>query len=221
MDRRLAAVVCAGVLALAGCGDDGSADADDPAETVSTSPTPSETSAETPTASAPAPTGTVPTETAPTETAPIPRDPVEGEFRRGLSSAQDDEEREVEEAWAAYWEVLIPMYHAARPDRAAVEAVATGPAASGPLDYVTEMRAAGNSQVGGAIGATTSIRVTGGSATVLGCFRNTTVDVDAAGDPVEQAHPFLVIRDTLRRTPAGWRTTESTTVSRGEPCDYR
>lgn len=215
MDRRLAAVVCAGVLALAGCGDDGSTGADDPVETASASPPPSETPAETPTGT---PTSSAP---APTEAPPIPRDPVEGEFRRGLSSAQDEEEREVEEAWAAYWEVLIPIYHSARPDRAAVEAVATGPAASGPLDYVTEMRAAGNSQVGGAIGATTSIRVTGGSATVLGCFRNTTVDVDAAGDPVEQAHPFLVIRDTLRRTPAGWRTTESTTVSRGEPCDYR
>lgn len=202
MAGRLAALLSVGVLALTACGDDGGSE---PEQLSLDEPTPTAT----------------PEPTTPVDDGPIPEDPVDGEVTRGLSAAKGAEQSAVEEVWLAYWTELIEMYATGEVDRDAVYALADDAAATGPLEYAAELQADGHRQTGGVIAATTSIKVAGDTATVIGCMRNTTIDVDADGQAVEQPSAFLTTKDTLRREGPDWRLTEQIITDKDAPCAYR
>lgn len=202
MAGRLAALLIVGVLALTACGDDGGSE---PEQLTLDEPTPTAT----------------PEPSTPADDGPIPEDPVDGEVTRGLSAAKGAEQRAVEEVWLAYWTELIEMYASGEVDRDAVYALADDAAATGPLEYAAELKADGHHQTGGVIAATSSIKISGDTATVIGCMRNTTIDVDADGEAVERPSAFLTTKDTLRREGPDWRVTEQLITDKDAPCAYR
>jgi hypothetical protein len=203
---RLAVLTCVGALLLSGCGDDDGTDAPEP-------PTLGETTAAA--SEEPSPSAT------PTDDGPIPADPVDGEVIRGLSAATSDEQRAVEDVWFRYWTEVIGMYRDLEVDRDALYAVANEAAASGPVDYVEQMKSRGETQVGGVIAATSRIKVSGDEATVSSCFRNSTYNVASNGRPAETGSTFFTTDDRLVREGPDWRVVETTTTSRNQECDYR
>lgn len=199
------AAVLSGALLLTGCGG-----SDEPGTVTLGS-----SSSATPT-SEPAPT-TAP----PSDDGPIPKEPVEGTLTRGLSAAAGDEQVAIGEVWFGYWSELLRMFRTGESDQDALYALADDSAAGNALDYADGLQDKDFHQTGGVVAAITKVKVDGDTATVIGCFRNSTVDVNAAGEPVELPHAFFTTRDTLRREGPDWRVTEQVTDTQDTPCAYR
>jgi len=202
------------VLVLGGCGGEGTSEQQLRIDAAS------------PTASSSAGGGSAsPSSTTdPGSATPIPRDPPEGVFTRGLDPSSTESEAAVAQTWFSYWEEVTRMYReGGAEDRDTLYGLATGQAASGPLEYAEDMRADGNTQRGGGIGSITSIQVAGDTATVRSCFRDFSYDVDPDGDPVEIPANFFSTVDTLRREGPDWRLVTQTIPQEGvgRPCSYR
>lgn len=215
--RTAALAALAGAVLLAGCGSD-SNNAEppefDPEPTASSAaPSPTESAAsDEPTASSAAPS---PTESATSD------EPVDGKVLRGSSAAATPDETVVADVWYAYWTELYRMYSTTEVHRDALYRVAADDAASGPLDYVASMQNGEVHQVGGAIAAVTTVEVTGDRAVLESCFRNSALNVDDRGTPVEPLLVWFTTEDVLEKEGPGWRVTENITTSRNSKCEFR
>lgn len=199
-------LLAACALAFSACGgDDGSSSGDTVAfpsdETTSAGADPTSAPADPPSAAA--------------------DEPVDGELLMGRSSARSAEERQVVSVWFAYWDEVNRMYRDVEADPDTLYSLAKDTAATGPLDYLEDFSSRDERQVGGSVAAATEVRVRGDEATVDGCFRNSALNVDRQGRPVELLTPFFTTREVLRREGPDWRVETSTTTSRNERCKFR
>lgn len=150
------------------------------------------------------PTGS-PTQ-APSAQGPEPATEVEdGRIVPGVDKATTAEERAVTQVWFDFWAELGRLYTTTEVDRAALGALASGPAFEGPVAYAERMQASGTSNTGGAIASVVEVEVEGQQAVVSGCVHGNLIEVDAQGLPVEPLQAYTSTRETLEFDGGAWR----------------
>lgn len=157
----------------------------------------------------------------PSPDGPEPAAEVEdGRIIAGVDRASTADEKAVTQVWFGFWSELGRLYTTTDVDRAALAALASGPAFDGPVAYAERMQASGTSNQGGAIAAVVKIDVDGRQAVVTGCVHGSLIEVDAQGLPVEVPTPYTSTRETLEYDGGTWRVVkhEGEGVHR---CDYQ
>ncbi|QCX28291.1 hypothetical protein [Nocardioides jishulii] len=190
---RLAAVLAAATLGLAGCAEDSSkkeVDLD---------------ARSTPTAE-------------PTPVAAKGDKPVDGAALRGSSAASSPDEEAAVEVWFGFYEEMVRMYAGPTIDRDRWSAVAVEQAYDGPLQYAEKQVSQGHRHQGGLIVAATEVEVKGDEAVVTGCVRTTLTEVDGEGVPVEKVAPWRTSSDVLVKVGSGWRVSSFRIYESGR-CD--
>jgi hypothetical protein len=222
MRRRLALLVALPVAltlaagGLTGCSDE-SPEATGSSSSSSASSSPADTPTATPTESptdspAASPTGSKtptarPTAHRSTKDTYLPRSQVAATNLHkavlGTSAARTAEEKAAVDAWVSYWQGAADSYYYYQPTQMFLQ-VSAGSARKDIVDYLNRLKRDKQRVAGWAVDNVTSVRVTGGAATIRDCTRNYTFTVDQEGDPLTRPVPFYDVTGKLRKSGGQW-----------------
>jgi hypothetical protein len=196
MRRLAAALPCALVLTVAGCGSDESSDVPpklDPSAAASSSPSPSSS----PSASASA----------------AAFDDQGHEVVPGTIKTANAREKAVADAWLSYWQVRVDSYGNAKADPAAIGKVATGEAASNIVKYVAYLNQNKLHTVGDIKIGVSKVQLAGGNAAVVTCAENLSTDRRADGRPAEKLTRYYQFAGLVKSSGGTWLVQQAVKTS--------
>lgn len=143
--------------------------------------------------------------------------PVDDELHVVKDPATTPAQKAVVAVWTSYWTELLRMYATLDVNEDYLYSIATDQGASGPLDYVADMRSRHTHEAGGLVAGINTVKVTGRRAVVQTCFRTTAHEVDRKGRDVEHVLPFLSMKEVLTKEGPDWRVSHSYNLG-DSPC---
>ena len=147
---------------------------------------------------------------------PVDGEPREGELTRGANAAVTAEEKAAAETWFDYMEELVHVIGLPDPLVNDLTRLANGPALEGPRAYALKLLDQNRRNVGGMVATLQEIEVDGRTAQISGCLLSSMYEVDAAGRPQEELHPWFRASQTLRRHGETWIVIDHDLVRSGK-----
>ena len=127
----------------------------------------------------------------------------------GRTVRGDAEKEAVQQAYLAFWALRATSLSRVEVDQAALDAVATGPAAAGVVESVRELESKKQHTEGGSTVNVQTVTVTGTTAKVTDCFQDHSVDFSADGKPQDVPDTsFVPFGAELVKSDGGWRVSQ-------------
>ena len=129
----------------------------------------------------------------------------------GRTVAGDGAKEAVQIAYLAFWVERARALRVVRVDDAALDKVATGDAADRVVFSVRELADKKRHTEGGSTVNVQKVTVTGAEATLIDCFRDTSLNMTASGKPAEQPDPgrsISVFEVDLVQSASAWKVSQ-------------
>ena len=127
----------------------------------------------------------------------------------GRTVRGDAEKEAAQQAYLAFWALRATSLSRVEVDRAALDAVATGPAAAGVVESVRELESKKQHTEGGSTVNVQTVTVTGTTAKITDCFQDRSVDFSADGKPQDVPDLSVVpFGAELVKAGGGWRVSQ-------------